>query len=104
VNKVIMSRYEYEGKEEYYQIVIGWDNPLQTFFAQVWDGRSRSEHPLLWLGTVPDEVSTAEALAAQVEAYGEIPPGIMARLRDDYDRRTSPTPLQLLTRLISMLT
>jgi hypothetical protein len=98
-----MSRYVYKGKEGY-EIVVGWDNPLQTFHAEIRGGRERSECTQTWLGTYPEEIQTLEALAARVEPYGEIPPQIMAKVRDDYEQRTSPTPLQLFTRLFEMLT
>ena len=33
-----MSRYEIEGIDaERYGVVVGWDNPLQTYVASVWD-------------------------------------------------------------------
>jgi len=44
-----MSRYEIEHGD--YQIVVGWDSPMDTFFAQVDDSRDKeAEEPLVWIG------------------------------------------------------
>jgi hypothetical protein len=46
-----MSRYLFENNR--YAITIGWDSPLNTFFATVFDNERESEffEPLIWLGT-----------------------------------------------------
>jgi hypothetical protein len=90
-----MSRYTFEGNRAELTIVVGWDNPLGSYFAQVWDGGGHEERDLrLWVGAGPDLVSTTAALAALVAPYGEIPSEILAKLENDYGGRAEPTPLQ----------
>jgi len=92
-----MSRYTIEGNRPALSIVVGWDNPLKTYFAQVWDGGGPGEGNLrLWVGAGRDRVPTAEALAELVAPYGEIPAGVLAQLEEDYELRAEPTPLQRL--------
>jgi hypothetical protein len=81
--------------EPRYEIVLGWDNPLESFFVQVWDRSSDEEDPVLWMGAKPGEVATVEALAALVRPYGEIPDVILARLREDVAAREPLTDWQL---------
>jgi hypothetical protein len=99
----MMSRHEYLGKEGRWKIVIGWDNGLETFFAQVWDasvGDERgAEDPIeLWVGTLTGEVGTVEELGRIVEPYGPIPDEHLGHLREEFARRKPPTPFQRLHR------
>jgi hypothetical protein len=94
-----MSRYQYTAGR--HTVVVGWDNPLETYFAQVWRGKPESAenlhpqcseigpHPWLWLGTQRGHVPTLEALADNLRPYGEIPPDIAASLRRDHEEFTS---------------
>lgn len=43
------------------EVVVGWDPPLGTFFAQVFSNPN-AEHPLLWLGTRPRQYETLDRL------------------------------------------
>lgn len=49
-----MSRYSFraEGRE----IIVGWDNPLVTFFVHVWDEAESEDAPVLVVGAKPGEV------------------------------------------------
>lgn len=89
-----MSRYELRGHEPHIRVVIGWDRPLETYFAQVWDerpdaddgegeGSDFEEEPLLWLGCWSGEVRTVEELARHIEPYAKIPPEVRAALCRD---------------------
>ncbi len=92
-----MSRYTFKGKEAYWKVVVGWDNPLETFFAQVLDERDEcpeEEGLLLWVGTTVEEVTAVESLAAAVEPYGKIPEDVWEALRRDRAARTPPSPAQ----------
>ena len=92
-----MSRYTFEGNRPELSIVVGWDNPLKTYFAQVWDGGGPGQGELrLWVGAGRDRVPTAEALAELVAPYGDIPADVLEQLEEDYELRTGPTPLQRL--------
>jgi hypothetical protein len=92
-----MSRYKFEGNRPEFSIVVGWDNPLGSYFAQVWDGGELEEGNLrLWVGAGADKVPTVEALAGLVASYGIIPAEVLARLEADYEERVAPTALQRL--------
>ena len=92
-----MSRYTFEGSRTGLTIVVGWDNPLRTFFAQVWEGSGPpAGNLLLWVGIRPDVVHTVEALAERVSTFGDIPEEIALHLEDDYERRVEPSALQQL--------
>ena len=92
-----MSRYTFEGNTTGLTVVVGWDNPLRTFFAQVWEGSGPPAGTLLlWVGIGPDVVLTVEALAERVAPFGDIPEAIVERLEDDYERRVEPSALQQL--------
>jgi hypothetical protein len=76
--------------------VVGWDNPLQTFFAQVFDPsiEEDEEADLLWIGTALQEIPTVAALQAQLAGWATIPAAIVDRLTRDQQAATPPTPLQ----------
>src|SRR5688572_29195718 len=76
------------------EIVVGWDNPIETFFVQVWDESSEADDPVLWVGAKPQEVATVEALAALLQPYGEIPDELLMQLREDFAAREPPTEWQ----------
>jgi hypothetical protein len=111
-----MSRYQFNGAgPHHHKVIVGWDNPLETFFLQVWDelavarledpgpssdGRPREEgdeepEPLLCAGMVTGEVPSVRALRALVGPFGGIPGEILVRLREDVGRRERPTASQL---------
>jgi hypothetical protein len=94
-----MSRYKYLGKEDYWEIVVGWDNALGTYFAQIWDLRTVEEgdfpSPVLWAGCNLGEIPTLADLEVMVERYGSIPGETRKDLEDDFARRTPPTPFQV---------
>ena len=114
-----MSRYTFNGGEPRHKVVVGWDNPLETFFLQVWDeqraaaalenldpsedGRTRKEgdkepEPVFCVGMKTGEVPTVEALRVLVGPFGEIPATIFVQLQEDVGRRERPTALQLRVR------
>lgn len=81
-----MSRHDLEPKADQPHVVratVGWDRPLQTFFAQVF---FRTEHEpdegeaLIWIGTEPGELLTAEAAIAIVAPHVEVPIGLTDQL------------------------
>ena len=88
-----MSRYTFSGNQPHLRIVVGWDRPLRTYFAQVWDGGELGAGALvLWAGAGPDRVQTVEDLADLLAPHGEIPDAVVAQLRDELgeecERRT----------------
>ena len=87
-----MSQYSFRAAG--HEIIVGWDNPLETFFVQVWDESSDADDPVLWAGTKPKEVASVEALAALVRPYGEISDRLLMQLREDFARREPLTGWQ----------
>lgn len=87
-----MSQYSFRAVG--HEIVVGWDNPLETFFVQVWDESSDADDPVLWVGTTPEAVATVEALSALVRPYGEISDELLKKLREDFALREPPTEWQ----------
>lgn len=68
------------------EAVIGWDPPLQTYFAQVWD-RSRDEDDpaaeLLWIGCTPAEMTDPRSVCDKVTRWVQIPAGLAETLLAD---------------------
>lgn len=93
-----MPRYELRGREPHWSVVVGWDNPLQTYFAQFWDdrlngvGEENGEEPVLWVGCYYAEVPTVSDLQHWLGEYVEIPPDIREQLRQD--RAASPAGVE----------
>lgn len=81
-----------------YTVVVGWDSPLETFFAQVYDYSDTDDDdcdPLIeWIGTEVNEIGSVEMLADMIEPYCYMPPGVANQLQEDYNNRTEPTELQ----------
>jgi hypothetical protein len=91
-----MSRYTISAQDPTLRVVVGWDNPLQTFFAQVFDPSIEEDDEAyrLWIGTALQEIPTVAALQAQLAGWATIPADIVDRLRRDQQTATPPTPLQ----------
>ena len=91
-----MSRYSIPAQDPRLQVVVGWDNPLVTLFAQVFDPSIEEDEEacLLWIGTAPEAIPTVAALQAQLVGWATIPPAIVDRLVRDQQAATPPTPLQ----------
>jgi hypothetical protein len=82
-----MSRYTFAGHRPELSIVVGWDHPLKTYFAQVWEGGDPPKGELrLWVGAGLHRVLTVEALAWLVVPYGDIPERVVSQLEDDQER------------------
>lgn len=65
---------------------VGWDRPLQTFFAQVCfrtEEEPEEGEALIWQGTEPGELPTPEAAIAVVAPYVEVPADLAERLAAD---------------------
>ena len=91
-----MSRYSVPAQHPALTVTVGWDNPLATFFAQVFDPsiEEDAEACLLWIGTAPEAIPTVAALQAQLAGWATIPPAIVDHLTRDQQAATPPTPLQ----------
>ena len=91
-----MSRSRISAPQPGLTVIVGWDNPLLTFFAQVFDPSIEEDADacLLWIGTAPGAIPTVAALQAQLTGWATIPPDIVDRLVRDQHAATPPTPLQ----------
>jgi len=86
-------------------VIVGWDNPLSTFFAQVeriQDDLDPRDPILLWIGSEFGEVAQAEQLAAPLAPYAELTSELVERLRADRaaDADRGPSVLQRTARSI----
>ena len=70
-----MSRHLIAALQPQYTCVVGYDPPLGTFFAQVWDQTlpATEEQVVLWVGTTLHEIPTVQALATDLRKYAVIP-------------------------------
>lgn len=69
-------------------VIVGWDRPLDTFFAQVWDVPPHaSDHEdgrlLLWAGCDLNEVESVDELARLLAQFTPIPEALRVRLEKD---------------------
>lgn len=98
-----MSRYTFPGNRPHRRIVVGWDRPLRSYFAQVWDGGEYESGDLvLWVGAGPEPVPTVEALAELLAPFGDIPDDVATQLRRDPDESADRrTPFELLAGLLA---
>lgn len=91
-----MSRYVLEATERR-EVVVGWDPPLGTFFAQIYAPQAEDdeEEAIWWIGYQPHEVPTLreldEALASQGVALTH---EIGRKLAFDMGTPWEPGPLQ----------
>lgn len=92
-----MSRHEIPARDRGLFVVVGWDNPLQSYFAQV----ARPEGPdndedddpmLLWVGTEPREVVTVEDLARHLAPFADLSDETAAQLRADRAAKLGQAP------------
>ena len=64
--------------------VVGWDRPLQTFFAQLFSINEQDEEEAhLWVGTFPRELDTAAAAIAVVSGDCMVPDDLGAKLETE---------------------
>ncbi len=97
-----MSRYKLTAREDRTDIdhaVVGWDRPLETFFAQVFTKASPEEDAIVWVGTDYREIRSAEAAIAAVEQYAVVPDDIRSRLMSDFADKPARHPDPRLTHI-----
>ncbi|MCF8708690.1 hypothetical protein [Rhizorhapis sp. SPR117] len=83
-----MSRYELKPRpgNGIIKAVVGWDRPLQSFFAQIFtptDEEPEEGEATIWLGTEPGELPSPEVAIRVLEAYVDIPERLAADLAAD---------------------
>lgn len=88
-----------KGRSPSTTVIVGWDNPLTTFFAQVWETEPGAVHYedgdlLLWAGAAFDELPSTEALAEVLAAHVRLPDGLRHRLECDRTNAILGLPTQ----------
>ena len=69
-----------------HDVVVGWDGPLDTFFAQVIDTTADEEsdaREVLWIGTGFCEAPDPATIIAAVAPFATVPAGLLAQLARD---------------------
>ena len=91
-----MSRSHFPAQDPRLTVVVGWDNPLATFFAQVVSPAIEEDDDavILWIGTAPQAIPTVAALQAQLAGWATLPAALVAQLTREQQAATPPTPLQ----------
>lgn len=78
-----MSRHKLPTENPRYEVVVGWDPPLQTYFAQVFDAEGEEDdQPFIWLGADGRFVPWSE-IAAALAPYASVSRELMAALAED---------------------
>jgi hypothetical protein len=84
-----MSRHEIPALDKTHRVIVGWDQPLLTFFAQVIDRRreveERDDKIVVWRGCKLRELYEVDDLARVVARYAELTPEMRATLYGDKD-------------------
>lgn len=84
-----MSRHQFEHTDPntgtFYEIAVGWDRPLQTFFAQVFafPNESAADEPILWTGLDHGQHPEPDAVLDAIRPYCPIPEGLAQTLHAD---------------------
>ena len=93
-----MSRHDVPARAPDLAVVVGWDGPLQTFFAQVHrqiPGAGQSKI-ILWVGMQQREIADAAQLAALLAPFAELTDHQLIQLGADEAASLPPTPVQLM--------
>jgi len=82
-----MSRHDLIPFSKQYDVTVGWDPPMETFFAQVEDlilaRQGNDDAILVWVGTSFREILRPEDLAVHVARYATLTDEDLAILRAD---------------------
>jgi hypothetical protein len=100
-----MSRYRIPADDPHYDVIVGWDDPLETYFTTVFDTTVDADDAaacILWEGAALRALPTVEALQDRLCAYATIPPEVVVQLQQDGATPTPRTPLQ--ERMVQVLT
>lgn len=93
-----MSRYVLQHPTEpNIKIVVGWDNPLQTYFFQrINESKDEDDENRInpWRGLKPGEIPFMDDLVEQVNPYFVLSAELRAKLRNDKTSSGQRTPLQ----------
>lgn len=102
-----MSRYSLKplpGRSDIFEVAVGWDQGLGTFFVMVFGVPNAGRDPDLWhwQGGQPNQITTVKELHDVVAPYAEIPLELTIRLATD-QRDSNANPARRLSRFISQM-
>ncbi|WP_158811226.1 hypothetical protein [Beijerinckia sp. L45] len=80
-----MSRYELDGRKPGFRVVVGWDQPMLTYFVHVFDPASKREGPTVWLGGTPSELYELDDLKRAIRPHADLTLQLFAQLYRDRD-------------------
>ena len=97
-----MSRHAVRSNNPALEIIVGWDPPLNTFFAQVirtdLTNDTDEDNIVLWIGATSNEIERANSLIGPLAPYGTVPPALVETLDAERAKRHAesrqPTQLQ----------
>lgn len=97
-----MSRYAIPPHDRRFAVIVGWDAPLTTFFAQVCaitvEAKEDDAACVLWVGDDLQAITTVAALQDALQAYATMPAEVVARLQ--HDQATTPPRSALQERML----
>jgi hypothetical protein len=100
-----MSRYTIPSKDPLnFHCVVGYDDPLQTFFANVETlvvDEEREDDLIFANGYTSQEVKSVDELQNAISQYADIPPYIREKLEEDKKNSKGPNVFQ--KRMISLV-
>ena len=87
-----------------FEVAVGWDVGLSSFFVMVFGVADAGRDPDLWhwRGGQPRQIASVEALQTEVLPYAELPVELVSRLKGD-QRNGGANPSRRLSRFISHL-
>ena len=91
-----MSRYTIPAQDPCYEVIVGWDPPMQTLFGQVFvtTAEEDDEACVLWVGLEVQALTTVAALQDALQAYATLPAAVVAQLEHDQAHTAPPSALQ----------
>ncbi len=101
-----MSRYDIPTRDPGLSAVVGWDNPLQSYFAQVLRPETADDdddNVVLWVGAAPREVVTVENLARYLAPFADLAPQVAEQLCADRAAKLGQAPTAVQQTLLSIV-
>ena len=91
-----MSRYTIPACDASLTCIVGYDPPLETYFAQVEDPSDPDETTAmrLWIGCAPQAIPTVAHLQEALRGWAVVPAAVLSDLFADKSAAALPTPLQ----------
>jgi hypothetical protein len=84
-----MSNYSFKGNNPNHEVMVGWDPPLNTYFAHVLDVSKNEDdngRDLLWIGCTPNEIHDLETITRELAPYARVSEVTLARMYSDANR------------------